>query len=386
MKTFLRTFIFIVCVILSGDVYGLSIVVGPYLQAPLETSMTIMWITDVKCTSWVEYGVGETLDRKAYCSRDGLIDADQTLHRITLEGLTSGTRYSYRVCSKEIVTFESYKVTFGETLVGPTEHFVTLSRSKEAFSFIVLNDIHHRDDLMTKLILQSASTPYDLVFLNGDILGHIEDEPQIVEHILKPCSALFAKTIPFVYVRGNHETRGQYARMLGDYLGRPENRYYYAFDHGPVHFIVMDGGEDKEDGHKEYSGLVNFDPYRERQRVWLEEEIQSKPFKNALFKVVLVHMPPTASKEWHGTNHLYEIWRPLFNRAKIDLMISGHTHQHAVVEPEEGVCDYPMIIGGAPKEGQATVIRVDVTQDTLDVVMTTDEKKVVGAYQVRRNQ
>jgi hypothetical protein len=37
--------------------------------------MTVMWITDQPCTSWVEYGTGDSLDRKAYRSRHGLIDA-----------------------------------------------------------------------------------------------------------------------------------------------------------------------------------------------------------------------------------------------------------------------------------------------------------------------
>jgi len=385
MKNALCIYLIIVSVIFSGDAYALQIIAGPYLQNPSETSMTVMWITDAKCTSWVEYGTQETLDRKAFSSKHGLIDADQTIHRITLEGLSGGTQYQYRVCSKEMLTFEPYKVTYGDVITKDRYSFKTLSKDEENISFIVLNDIHQRDDLLTKLIQQSASRPYDLVFLNGDILGHIEDEPQIIDHILKPCSALFATHIPFIYVRGNHETRGKYARRLPDYLAAPAGRYYYAFDHGPVHFIVMDGGEDKEDGNAEYYGLADFDRYRDEQRAWLEKEIQTESFKNAVFKIVLVHMPPAPSEQWHGTNHLYETWRPLFNQGKIDLMISGHTHHYAVTSPEKGVRDYPMIIGGGPQEGQATVIRADVTADTLNVVMTTDDDKIVGTYQVNRN-
>ncbi len=114
------------------------------------------------------------------------------------------------------------------------------------------------------------------MFFNGDILGHIEDEPQIIDHVLKPCSDLFAKEIPFIYVRGNHEARGKFARMLPNYLSTPKGSYYYAFDHGPVHFIVMDSGEDKDDTSVEYSGLADFDRYREEQRVWLRKEIRNR--------------------------------------------------------------------------------------------------------------
>ncbi len=384
MKNLILAFV-LLSVTLSGNAFALGIVTGPYLQNPTETSMTVMWITDSKCTSWVEYGTGETLDQKAFNSQHGLIDADETIHRVTVDGLSPGKEYKYRVYSKEILKFEAYKVTYGDTVTGDTHSFKTLSGNKDSISFIVLNDIHQRNDILASLMKMSSSRPYELVFLNGDILGHIEDEPQVINHILKPCSDIFARNIPFVYVRGNHETRGKYARMLPNYLSTPEGRYYYSFDHGPVHFIVMDGGEDKDDSHWAYSGLADFDRYRDEQKKWLEQEIQTVAYKKAAFRVVLIHMPPTPSRDWHGTNDLYEKWRPLFNQGKIDLMISGHTHRYAVVAPEKGVRDYPMIIGGSPKEGRATVIGVDATQDKLNVTMTRDDGEVVGKYQVKHS-
>ncbi len=363
--------------------YALSIVAGPYLQNPSQSSMTVLWITDQKCTSWVEYGADDSLDQRALHSEHGLIDADQTIHRVTIKGLSAGQEYTYRVCSKEILKFEPYKVTYGETITGDTYAFTTLSRDQERISFIVLNDIHQRDDLLASLIKMSACKSYSLVFLNGDILGHIEGEPQIIHHVLKPCSDLFAKEIPFIYVRGNHEARGKFARMLPNYLSTPKNRYYYSFDHGSVHFIVMDGGEDKEDSHWAYSGLAAFDQYREKQRIWLDREIQTQACKEATYRVVLVHMPPMPSEKWHGPNDLYDKWRRLLNKGKIDLMISAHLHSHRIVEPEKGVRNYPMVIGGGPKDGEATVIRVDATNDRLTLTMTRDDGEMVGKYLVK---
>jgi len=384
MQNHKRNYVFLLAMALAVPCRALSIVTGPYLQNASETSMTVMWITDAPCTSWVEYGTPGTLDQKAIHSRHGLIDADQTIHRIPIEGLSPGKEYEYRVCSREILKFEAYKVTYGETTTSETHKFTTLSRDKQSISFLVLNDIHQRDELITSLMKMSASKPYDLVFLNGDILGHIEDEQQVIRHVLKPCSDLFAARIPFVWVRGNHETRGKFARMLPNYMAAPHGAYYYAFDHGPVHFIVMDGGEDKTDASSEYSGLVDFDRYRARQRVWLEKQIQTEACRKAAFRVVLIHMPPIASERWHGPTDLYNTWRPLFNTGKIDLMLSGHLHRYMVVEPEKGIRDYPMIIGGAPQAGQATVIRVDAAPDKLEVTMTTDAGQIVGTYRVQR--
>lgn len=97
---------------------------------------------------------------------------------------------------------------------------------------------------------------------------------------------------------------------------------------------------------------------------------------------VLIHIPPGPSDRWHGPDDLYNKGRPLFNQGKVDLVISGHTHRYAVMAPEEGIRDYPMVIGGGPKEGQSTAIRVEATRDMLRVVMTRDDGQVVGTYQV----
>jgi len=368
--------------ILNGPAGAARIVVGPYFQAPSETSMTVMWITDANCVSWVEYGRGESLDQKAHHSEHGLIEANLTIHRVTIEGLSPGSQYRYRVCSKQILSFEPYKVTYGDTITSDTHSFTTLDGRKDSISFIVLNDIHEQNEILIAVTKLAQAQPFELVFLNGDILGHIEDQQQIIDHVLTPCTELFATRTPFVYVRGNHETRGRFARNLPHYIALPEGRYYDSFDHGPVHFVVMDGGEDKQDTSEEYSGLVDFDRYRAVQREWLEGEIRSAAFRKAPFRVVLVHMPPQPSERWHGPDDMYHSWRPLYNEGKIDLVISGHTHHYEIRPPVEGQYNYPTIIGGAPQKGAAVVIRVDATADHLRVTMMRDDGEVVGTYAI----
>jgi UDP-2,3-diacylglucosamine pyrophosphatase LpxH len=76
----------------------------------------------------------------------------------------------------------------------------------------------------------------------------------------------------------------------------------------------------------------------------------------------------------------------VLNEGKIDLMICGHTHHFTILEPETGVRDYPMVIGGAPKAGEATLIRVDATAEQLDVTVTTDDAAIVGTYGIKRQK
>jgi len=72
--------------------------------------MTVMWITDKKCTSWGEYGTGDNLDQKASHSEHGRMNADQTVHRIIIIGLSPGKKYSYRICSKEISDYLNHLI------------------------------------------------------------------------------------------------------------------------------------------------------------------------------------------------------------------------------------------------------------------------------------
>jgi len=114
----------------------LAISHGPYLQLPTSASITIVWHTNRKCLSKVEYGTGDKLDLTAISSQNGLIDNDRTSHIIRLTGLKPATRYSCRVTSREFVGYiQQHIVTFGETVTSPTYQFTTLDPAKGAFSF-----------------------------------------------------------------------------------------------------------------------------------------------------------------------------------------------------------------------------------------------------------
>ncbi len=142
-------------------------------------------------------------------------------------------------------------------------------------------------------------------------------------------------------------------------------------------------GEDKPDDEPVYAGIVNFDDYRKKQAVWLEKIMNSKEYQEAPFKVVLMHIPPFHSGDWHGTMHCRELFTPLFERYKIDMVIAGHTDKYGVHKPQEDH-SYPIIIGGGPREGTRTLMRLNATLKELNLVMKSDDGKVVGEYNIDR--
>lgn len=353
----------------------------PYLQMLGPDRMSIRWITNQPSYGWVEYGENGSTDKKAHFVTNGLVNAYNRVHEVVLEGLLPGKTYLYRVASKEIKEFQPYKLTYGETINSEVHSFSTLEPYTKEVSWLVLNDIHDRPASFGHLLNLNGNDPYDFVFLNGDMFDYQTDEKQIIDHLLAPCAACFASKKPLLFVRGNHETRGKYARHLKDYFSSPGGEYF-AFQAGPVFAIALDTGEDKEDSHPVYAGIVDFDAYRQQQAVWLEKQMQTRAFKKAKFRVVMMHIPPFYSGEGHGTLHCRNLFSPLFNKNKVDLVIAGHTHRYGVHKPAPGEHNYPIIIGGGPKEGSRTLIKVKAGQHHLRVQMLDDKGTEVGSYEL----
>lgn len=356
-----------------------EISVGPYLQTNFGNEMTVLWITNKKCFGWVEYGLNENeLEQKAYGKTTlGLKAANSNLNKITLSNLIPGKKYYYKIHSKEILEFKPYKLTYGETVSSAIETFENPENSKEEISFLMLNDIHDRPKSIPHLLNLARQEKQDFIFFNGDIFDYQTDEQQLINNMLKPCVETFAKHTPFLYVRGNHETRGKFAREFPDYFNQVGHA---AFTLGAVRFVILDTGEDKPDTEPVYAGIVDFDTYRIQQGTWLQQEIESKAFKKAAFRIVMMHIPPRFSGDWHGPKHCTEVFEPLLNKGKVDLVLSGHTHKYVIHQPDAKLNNYPLVIGGGPKDGVRTLTKITITSKQLRVSMLDDSGKEVGKY------
>jgi predicted phosphodiesterase len=352
----------------------------PYLQAAGTGSISIRWITARPSYSWVEYGEQGAYDKKAHAVTEGLVNAYNRVHEVVIEGLQPGKTYNYRVVSKDIKEFLPYKLTYGETIQSDTYTFSTIDPGAKEVSWLIFNDIHDRPESFGHLIKLNKD-PYDYVFLNGDMFDYQTDEQQIIDHLLTPCTESFASNKPMIFVRGNHETRGKYARQLKDYFSSPGGQYF-TFQWGPVFAIALDTGEDKEDSTPVYAGIVDFDSYRVKQAAWLEQQMQSKAFKKAKYRVVMMHIPPQYSGDWHGAAHCKQLFSPLFDKYKVDIVISGHTHKYGIHPPVVGQHNYPVIIGGGPKDGNRTIMRVQANQEKLSLLMLKDDGTEAGRYEV----
>ncbi len=369
----------------------------PTVMSPYEDTMAIVWQTDQPSVGWVEYGTDENCSQKAETQQNGLAEFFQ-VHKVTLTGLKPGTTYFYKTCIESPLAQEERPAV--KTAV---QQFKTLNTNAEKISFGIINDTHENQPVLDKIQEINQNFKPDFLCWNGDQINDPSSEKQITTAILNPTKASFTSGTPLVYVRGNHDTRGNWASQLSRYLSVPKGSYYYHFIHGPVAFTVLDTGEDKPDQHKYCKGRTRFEPYRDAQAIWLDQVLSRKDMKNSPFNVVLLHIPLFSKSGWDSPDSR-DKWLEILKKHKVDLLISGHTHTYEFVKPGEMTDSsewlnwekktkvkavIPQLVGGGPKlEGEefATYIKGEATAKELKISVVNMSGKLLDTYSFPRSK
>ena len=336
----------------------------PYLQNPGTNEMTVMWLTNVPARSWVEYGTDPNNLQRARTFLEGEMVANNTINQIHLTDLQPGTKYYYRAVSQEITRYPSYYKEFRDTVRTDLKSFTTWSDDIRDFRVIVYNDIHSNMKMFNQLHDISATQPYDLVIFNGDCYDDVEVENDIVGRLNAYTPRIKSDEIPSIFIRGNHETRGEYSQHLWDYLGRMGGRSYSSFSLGDTRFVLLDCGEDKPDDHWVYYDMNDFTQHRLDQAEFLKKELKSKPFRKAN-KRVLIHHIPLFGENLDAYTPCSELWIPILKKAPFNVSLNAHTHRYELIEKGTDQNNFPVVIGGGNRESTGTVMILDKKGNTL---------------------
>ncbi|MDR0796327.1 MAG: endonuclease/exonuclease/phosphatase family protein [Tannerella sp.] len=341
-----------------------------YLQNPSTDGMTVMWVTNVPCHSWLEYGTDSLNMQHVQTWEEGIVMSNNTMNRIRLTGLQPGTRYYYRICSREIILYQPYLKEFGETAMSHIASFTTLDNNKTDFTAVIFNDLHDGYPLFDKLLQHVNNIPYDIVFFNGDCIADVQTETIALNTISHYSRGIGGDKVPSVFLRGNHETRGAYAPFLWNLLGKIGGDHSYgAFNIGDTRFVVLDCGEDKPDDTWVYYGLNDFTKFRKDQADFLKKEIESKAFIMAMKRVLLHHIPVYGM----GTRSFVpsrDLWGEVLSKASFDICLNAHTHRFNYISKGTDGNNFPVVVGGSSNEQGATVaiLRKHGKQMTLTVL------------------
>ena len=349
----MRCLLFSLMLLFSVGAKAIKVTHGPWICDMDSTGTTIVWVTDVPGMSWVEiapdsadhfYGRARQRYYDVLAGRKVLTDS---VHRVRIEGLKPDTRYRYRVFTQEVAEWRYDDwVTLGKTACtdvwrGKPHEFKTFPAKPREVTFLVLNDIHERAQFMKDLCKNVDFKKLDFVLLNGDMSNRLRNQQHMMEAYLDTCVRMFATHTPLFFNRGNHELRGQFADYLYRYFPTNNGKYYRVQHVAGIDFLFIDTGEDKPDEDIEYSGIVNYDQYREEEARWLRGLRESKQVgKHPL--IVFSHIPPTLQK-WHGPYHLQKTLMPELNKMNVSVMLSAHLHAFGYQEPNE-VINFPNLV------------------------------------------
>lgn len=152
--------------------------------------------------------------------------------------------------------------------------------------------------------------------------------------------APLASHTPLVPVAGNHDYDGHYndlrARHYLD-LFRPDGTSWFSWSCGVVRLVAIDVN-------REFP--IGVSPSSEQYR-WLMNEIRSREWSQAGWRVLLVHQPPW-SRSWAGYDGDAAVRNIVSSLAPrgLDLVISGHSHAYERLVRTVGTRPVNVLISG----------------------------------------
>lgn len=340
---------------------------GPYLHAPTDTSATITWMTDLPSSACVEYGSGTQITNNVCASTDGMATVG-TLHTVRITGLHPGERYQYRVVNIPVLTLPAYWPTTGTVSRSTTFAFTTFDARKPTATFASISDTHESIPRIDSLMARLDWPSLDFLVHTGDGFNGVTSEAQVWDNWLTPLIRTgLRQSTPLLFARGNHDTRGPFARALSKYVPIEEGRTYYARDIGPVHILALDTGEDKPDSTQVYAGLNHMEAFRDAELAWFKHHAATNArMTDAPFRIVVMHQPKFGWG-WNSpqSNAKRAEWMTAANAANVDLVIAGHNHRYSLTPAGTEGSRYPVLVVGqdqiATVHASTTALRVRVT-------------------------
>lgn len=303
--------------------------------------------------AWVEVGGRAYRD-----SANGLMRSETLIHKVSVPMSELDAARGYRVCFRALPERKPYFPELGPLETADYE-FRPLDFERDVHAYM-LADTHSSVEAPCRAASYFGDE-LDLLILNGDIPAESK-APEDIRAIYDITSALTGGRLPVVFARGNHDYRGRLATELADYIGANAGQTYFTFRLGKLWGICLDCGEDKDDDHVEYGGMVDCHAMRLRETGYLEQVIanarQEYLAPGVELRLAICHMPFTtkllemSGDEFNIEADIYSRWTQLLNEMHLDAMLCGHIHSLYVVQPGDALmrmgANFPVYVGSEP--------------------------------------
>lgn len=238
---------------------------------------------------------------------------------VTLTGLKEGTTYYYRLGNDDYAWTEIYSFT--------TEG------KKGSFSFMAITDIQgsvEKNYTESYPNLKKATEYFgdkDIAFI-ASMGDNVDNGKNILQYTwwLDDQKDVWADNT-LVTLAGNHEKKN-YA--LSSVIAVPDNAevnatgYYYSYDYGYAHFIVLDTND------------LESNQLSEKQTEWLLQDLKDNAEnEKTTWTIVMLHKGPYTAGSHAFDQDVIALRKqltPIFADNGVDLVLQGHDHTYSVSE------------------------------------------------------
>jgi hypothetical protein len=276
-----------------------SIVRGPYLQALLSSSVKVLWATDGPSWGRIEYRAGEGAPRVE------AEDSASTAHVLTLDALSPGMVYRYRILE-------------GERQLSEEAKFRTAPPAGQGETrAVVAGDSGSGDEEQLAVAALMERLEPDIFLHTGD-LDYLGD-PDL--SIFRPYRSLLTQ-VGFYPTRGNHDSDFDWRKFFVPPMENPElTGTYYSFDWGSAHFVSLDTNIPFDGG---------------EQPAWLASDLQMARASGIPWIILYFHRPVYTVGAYAGDTVTRRSVMPIADLYGVDLVLNGHDHNYQRSHPVRG--------------------------------------------------
>jgi hypothetical protein len=275
--------------------------------------------------------------------------------RSVLSSLVFAAFAAYTLLSPADFILSAFQQQQQQRPAKPENLFLPLAEKSVRFAVIGDSGTGGRAqyEVASQMLKYHQLFPYEFVLMMGDNIYGSDDASSMKRKFETPYKPLLDKGVKFYASLGNHDNPNQ---RFYEHFNMGGKRYF-KFTKGSVDFFALDS--------------TYMTP---EQLNWIEKEVTSS---NAKWKVAFFHHPLYSNARRHGPDmDLRTRLEPIFVRAGMNVVLSGHEHVYERLKPQKGI--YYWIIGNSAKLRAGNVRKSQETAVALDRVYTFAMFEIAG--------
>ena len=297
--------------------FELDLARRPYLQRLGPRGTRVLWTGQPELPRSLRVGPGGSSDMLS----DGVLATAEVDGAKPAGGMSA---YEAGIDGLEPDSIYCYSLFADETPLLAPAGFRTapLPGSGSKVTFAAFGDSGSGGADQMAILDQLGTVPFRLMIHTGDIAYESGTLAQFESNYFAVYADLLRSFAMFPAI-GNHDDGGVYRQVFDlPYGSRGHN--WYSFDHGDVHFVALDTTE-----------------MSDQQAAWLDEDLAANQLP---WVVVYGHHPPYSSGEHGSSMEFRQLFGPILEEHRVDLVLSGHDHDYERVAPQNGV--HYVVTGG----------------------------------------